>query len=88
MWWGNQAGALKINPQQPPCYNEASRADWAAFDTLAVSRYCLCVSALPDVQQPYGAATRGNRGTLDVNAACASARSPPKTRTDVRITPI
>ncbi len=60
MWWGNQAGALKINPQQPPCYNEASRADWAALDTLAVSRYCLRVSALPAVQQPYGAATTGN----------------------------
>ena len=59
MWWGNQAGALKINPLQPPWYNEASRADWAVLHTLAVSRYCLRVSALPVVQQPYGAATRG-----------------------------
>ncbi len=59
MWWGNQAGALKINPQQPPWYNEASGADWAVLDTLAVSRYCLHVSALPVVQQPYGAATTG-----------------------------
>ncbi len=60
MWWGNQAGALKINPQQPPYNNEASRADWAALDMLAVSRYCLLVSALPVVQQPYGAATTGS----------------------------
>ena len=32
----------------------------AVLDTLAVSRYCLCVSALPVVQPPYGAATTGN----------------------------
>jgi hypothetical protein len=32
----------------------------AVLDTLAVSRYCLRVSALPVVQQPYGAAMTGN----------------------------
>jgi len=41
MWWGNQAEVLKINPQQPLRLNEGCRADWAALDPLAVSRYCL-----------------------------------------------
>ncbi len=59
MWRENQAGVLKINPRQPPWYNEASRADWAALDPLAVSRYCLRASALPVVQQLYGAAMTG-----------------------------
>jgi len=36
-----------------------SVARLAALDTLAVSRYCLRVSALPVGQQPYGAATTG-----------------------------
>jgi hypothetical protein len=53
------AKALKINPHQPPNRNEGCRADWAALDTLAVSRYCLHVSALPVVQQSYGAAMTG-----------------------------
>ncbi len=51
---------LKINPHDPMRFNEGYRADWAVLDTLAVSRYCLHVSALPVVQQPYGAATTGN----------------------------
>jgi hypothetical protein len=59
MWWGNQAEVLKINPQQPLRLNEGCRADWAALDPLAVSRYCLRVSALPVVQQLYGAAMTG-----------------------------
>ena len=54
------SSTLKINPQRSPCNNEASEADWAVLHTLAVSRYCLRVSALPVVQQPYGAATTGN----------------------------
>ena len=59
MWWGNQAEVLKINLQQPLRLNEGCRADWAALDPLAVSRYCLRVSALPVVQQLYGAAMTG-----------------------------
>jgi len=48
---------LKVNPHQPLWLNEGC---WAVLDTLAVSRYCLRVSAVPGVQQPYGAATTGN----------------------------
>ena len=48
-----------INPHHPMRFKEGCRADWAALDTLAVSRYCLRVSALPVGQQPYGAATTG-----------------------------
>jgi hypothetical protein len=50
---------LKINPHDPMRFNEGYRADWAALDPLAVSRYCLRVSALPVVQQLYGAAMTG-----------------------------
>jgi hypothetical protein len=56
---GRWADWVVINPQQPPWHKEASRADWAALDPLAVSRYCLRVSALPVVQQLYGAAMTG-----------------------------
>ena len=70
MWQGNQAGALKVNPQQAPWYNEASGADWAVLVTLAVSGYCLRVSALPGVQQPYGAATRGSKGCPTISHNC------------------
>jgi hypothetical protein len=54
------AEALKINPHHPSWLNGGRWADWATLDTLAVSRYCLRESALPVVQQPYGAATIGN----------------------------
>jgi len=50
---------LKINPHQPMGENAGRRADWPALDTFAVSRYCLYVPALPDEQQPYGAAMTG-----------------------------
>ena len=53
------SSTLKINPRHPMRFNEGCRADWAVLDTLAVSRYCLRISAVPGVQQPYGAATTG-----------------------------
>ena len=40
-------------------FNGGYRADWAVLDTLAVSRYCLRVSAVPGVQQTYGATMTG-----------------------------
>jgi len=50
---------LKINPHHPMRFNGGYRADWAVLDTLAVSRYCLRVSAVPGVQQAYGATMTG-----------------------------